>query len=259
MTIVVDKHLPEQVTQLLRDIEGALGDQLVGVIMFGSWSNGKADQDSDLDLAVIVADAAAEQNRQVVLRVLGASRVDQSTLSLSIESYMRIKEFLKLGDPFAWVVCAEGTILKDRSELLSELQLTCKAAHIRLESVTVSRYLRSKSRNHHELAMQAFQRFLSSIQLSVMAGAQAVATDRFGRTVGPDDLVALAAWENLKQALVKASANPPEIEKVEWLINAHKQVRKDNADFVGRELMDMVRDVGELWKKLLPRHGNSNE
>ena len=252
MTIAVNTGLPDNVNMLLRDIDAALGDQLVGVILFGSWCNGNAGKDSDIDLAVIVADTTAEQNRQAVLRSLRSSGIDPNTLSLSIESYLRIKEFLKLGDPFAWVVCTRGKILKDRSNLLLDLQNECRVSHTPLETNTISKYLQTKSRNHFDQAMQGFQQFLANIQLSVMAGAQAVATSGTNRTIEPDEVIALSDWDNLKRFLFSASVSQEDIHKIELLINAHKHVRMDSATFAGKELMDMVKDVGEFWKKRLP-------
>jgi hypothetical protein len=247
--------LPEPVRRFLRDLEGALGDRMVGVLLYGSWNSGKQNAASDLDLAVIVSDADAERSRQEIFRVLAACGVDRNTLSMSVESYMRIKEFLKLGDPFAWVVCSTGQIIKERDTLLTDLQKHCKGEAEPPDAAAVKGYLQNKSATHYVQAMQALNQFYSNIQLSLMAGAQAVAASQSKGAIKADKLVRLADWAHLKETLQESTATRREIESVEQLIMAHKQVRKADKDaneFPGKDLLDGVRAAGELWKRLLP-------
>jgi len=244
-------ELPAQVSQLLRDIDGALGDQFVGAILFGSWANARQEPDqSDIDLAVIVADVAVEHNRQVVFQVLGASSVERSKLSLSVESYLRLKDFLGRGDPFAWVVCTEGCILKERSALLSDLQTYCRSSQEGPDLATASSYLRDKSRTHYTLAIQAFQQFLANIQLSAMAGAQAVAVRQSTGGLTGGLLVRMARWEYLKETLGQVGATAQEIDDIEQLVNAHKLARTETEHFAGREAIELVRRAGKLWSRL---------
>lgn len=255
MTMSMMDKLPEPVRRFLRDLEGALGDRLVGVFVYGSWSAGKQGEASDLDLAVIVSDADAERSRQEIFRVLAACGVDRNALSLSVESYMRIKEFLKRGDPFAWVVCGTGRILKERGDLLADLQKHCRSEAEPLEASSVRGYLQNKSAMHYVQAMQLLNQFYSNIQLSLMAGAQAVAASRCKGTVKPDTLVRMADWAKLKAILQETAATRREIESVEQLIMAHKAVRKsdrDAEDFPGKELLDKLKVAGDLWRRLLP-------
>ena len=245
----------DAIADFLRNLDGALGERLVGAILFGSRSKGNAGADSDIDLAVIVADVDRERSRQEAFRVLGASGIDLRNIALSVESYMRLKEFLNLGDPFAWTVCGEGHILKDRNELLKELQQKCGSSAEKLDSQAVAQYLKGKSTNHYVQAMQALNQFYSNVQLSVMAGAQAVATHQSKKGVLPDNLMKMAEWQQLKGVLQEAGATRREIETVEQLIMAHKQAHKADQvadDFPGKELLARIRDVGELWKRLLP-------
>jgi hypothetical protein len=248
-------ELPGPVTQFLRDLDGALGDRLVGAILFGSRSNDRAEAESDLDLAIIVSDIDSDRSRQEAFRVLGMTGIDPKTLALSVETYMRLKEFLKLGDPFAWVVCSEGRILKERDALLSELQMQCRTSAEELDSAEVTRYLQGKSYTHYAQAMQALHQFLSNIQLSMMAGAQTVAAHLSKGKVKGSDLVAMVDWANLKSVLQETSATKREIETVEQLIMAHKHARNEDADFPAREMTTMIRTAGELWKRLLPPEG----
>lgn len=247
--------LPEPVRRFLRDLEGALGDRLVGIFLYGSWNSGNQGDSSDLDLVVIVSDADAERSRQEIFRVLAACGVDRNTVSMSVESYMRIKEFLKRGDPFAWVVCGTGKIIKERDDLLDDLQKNCKSETDPLETSAVRNYLQNKSTTHYVQAMQALNQFYSNMQLSLMAGAQAVAVDQHKNNVSPNRLIDIADWRILKDVLQEGGATRREIESIEQLIMAHKEVRKIDktaGEFPGRDLLDGVRVAGELWKRLLP-------
>lgn len=247
-------ELPVAFVKFLEDLDGALGDRLVGIILYGSWANGKKSPESDLDITAIVSDADAERSRQEIFRVLGTSEVDRNMLSLSVESYMRIKDFLKRGDPFAWVVCSSGIILRERNNLLTNLQKLCQSQKDALDSVAVEQYLQSKSTTHYMQAMQALNQFFSNIQLSQMASAQAVATRQNKGQISSGLLVKMADWEYLKEVLQEASATRREVESVEQLIMAHKAVRRadrEKLEYPGKELFEGVRTAGELWTRLL--------
>ena len=245
-------ELPSSVFQFLRDLEGALGDHFVGAILFGSWADGNPVADSDMDLAVIVSDLDREKSRQEVFRVLAHCGLDRNTLSLSVESYLRIKEFLGLGDPFAWVVLTEGKILKDRRAILSDLQQHCSSDHAQMEVAPVARYLQDKCGSHYAQAMQAFNQFLSNVQISVMAGAQATAAQRSQGRVTGADLADLADWGNLKSIMQETSATNREIEILEQLVLAHKNARSEE-EFPGKTIIDMMLAAADLWKRLLPQ------
>ena len=115
------------ITQLLQDLKGSLGAGLIGAILFGSHANGHGNENSDIDLAVVVADSNAEQNRRQAFRTLASITARNNNIALSVETYLRLKEYLKLGDPFAWAVCHDGKILTDTEKLLGELQTECHA------------------------------------------------------------------------------------------------------------------------------------
>lgn len=245
-------ELPQAVQQFIQDLDGALGDSLVGIVLFGSLARGAGKADSDIDLAVVVTDVDAERSRQEVFRVFGASGASPDAVALSVESYMRLKEFLKVGDPFAWVVCSEGIILKDRVELIAKLQLHCRSAEGTREVAPTVAYLEGKSRMHYAQAMQSFWQCLSNLQLCTMAAAQAVAVQHPKRDVPEKDLAGLGDWGRLKDTLQQTTATRREIEAAERLILAHKQARTNAAEYMGRDLVEALRTVGELWSRLLP-------
>lgn len=253
MTTKEKTKVPSAIVQFLRDLEGALGDRFVGAILFGSWANDEMTAESDLDLAVIVSDADGDQSRQEVFRVFGVSELDRNRVSLSVETYMRLKEFLNVGDPFAWVVCRDGRVLAERRDLLTDLQKQAKESTKELDASGVMKYLQGKSYTHYVQAVQAFQQFLSHLQLSVMAGAQAVSAHSNKGKISGSDLIVMSKWETLKSTLQATSATKREIETLEQLIMAHKNARRTGTEFPGKGVLDMIGATGELWKRLLPQ------
>jgi hypothetical protein len=252
MSIQTKLELPETVTQFLHDLNGALGEHLVGVVLFGSLARGSGKADSDIDLAVIVTDVDAERSRQEVFRTFGACGASPSSVALSVESYLRLKEFLRVGDPFAWVVCSEGNILKDRCDLLSRLQQQCRSANGDRKVAAIVGYLEDKSRMHYAQATQLFWQCLSNLQLCTMAAAQAAAVQSSKRDVSEKELAGLGDWVRLKEMLQQTSATRREVEAVERLILAHKQARTNAAEHLGKDLVDALRIAGELWARILP-------
>lgn len=244
-------ELPEALCDFLGDVKGAVGNSYVGSIIYGSIVTGAYTETSDIDVAVIVADLHGEPCRQQIFRTLAASSVDQTMVSLSVETYLRFKEYLHKGDPFAWVVCHGGAIHDERDNLLSGLQQQCRTLLDVPESQLVSDYLRSKSSNHYAQAMQAFHQCLSHLQLSVMAGAQACVSKQQGHALNKDNLIDLSKWTKLKQGLQQMGASRREVESAEQLIMAYKQVRKDSDHVIGHDILEKIQTMGNLWHRLL--------
>jgi predicted nucleotidyltransferase len=241
--------LPAEVSNFLRDAGGALADRLVGAIVFGSWAAGNPSEQSDLDLAIIVSDADAERSRQEVYHALRVSEVDHRKISLSIETYLRLKEFLKLGDPFAWVVCRAGVVVEDSKSLLRSLQQECTSRTETFNRQAVSAYLRRKGEYHCAQAMHSASQLLSSIQLSMMASAQAVVVSSSSDALGPDDLVRSADWPTVKAEVAKNTMGKEEIALIESLVMAHKAT-STKSEFLGRDLMESLDAAANLWRRL---------
>ena len=222
----MNQELPTSIVRFVKELDGVLGTDLIGVILFGSWASGQPTDSSDLDLAVVVSDSNADKARFEAFRVLDRSTLDRDLLSMSVESYLRIKEFLDLGDPFAWVVCSCGTILHDRNGLLEDLHNQCERRAGEPVSPGVVQYLHNKARTHHLQVMQAFRQFLSHCQLSVMAGAQAAAVQISQEPVSGSTLVAMTEWKTLTMRLAGSLSETDEQRATE-LILAHKQARQE--------------------------------
>ena len=243
-------ELPPPAAQLLKDLDGALGDKFVGAIVFGSWAEGSASARNEVDLAAIISDVDAELNRQAVFRVLRFHSIDPHVISLSVETYMRLKEFVEVGDPFAWVVCREGRIVHDRDGGLAGLQAECRNHTSGFDADAVRKYLEGKSSDHGAQAIQAMNQFLSHLQLSMMAAAQAVAVPAGQAPLSGTELVAMSDWANLKNVLEDFDATRDEIDMVENLIMANKRAGS-NETFPGKIALDQMQAANELWRRLL--------
>jgi predicted nucleotidyltransferase len=243
-------QLPQTITRFLQDLGGALGDRFVGAIVFGSWATGKASGGSDLDLAVIVADADAERSRREVFHALRVNEVDQRNVSLSVETYLRLKEFIALGDPFAWVVCRQGVVVHDERGRLAVLRHECSERAERFDRQVVAAYLKQKGENHLAHAMQGITQILSNIQLSMMAYAQAAMVSASPGKLAADELVQSADWEVLRTALSKTALSEDELAMVEQLVMAHKRARAKEG-FPGCDLASGLESASKAWRRIL--------
>lgn len=246
-------QLPPAVTRFLQDLGGALGNGFVGAIVFGSWANGKASGESDLDLAVIVADADAERSRREVFHALRVNEVDQRNVSLSVETYLRLKEFIALGDPFAWVVCRQGVVVYDERGRLAALRNECADRAERFDRQAVAAYLRQKGDNHLAHAMQGMTQILSNIQLSMMAYAQAAMVSASPGKLTADEVVQSADWGVVRTALSKTSLNEDELALVEQLVMAHKRARAKES-FPGCDLANGLEASSKSWRRILQQN-----
>ena len=251
-------ELPEAVAAFVRDTEGSLGANLVGVVLFGSYASGQENADSDIDLAVFIADSEAEQSREQVYHRFASAGLNRDAVSLSVETYGRLKDFLKAGDPFAWTVCHDGRILTERSALLSVLQTECQSGKNIPEPSSLVRYLQGKCSSHYDLAMHAFDQVLSNLQLSVMAGSQAAAAQMHGGKLSKAHLLSLSNWEELKGILIDLGANRREIHTLDKLVAAHKLARLDHPAFPGKEIVEGARSAGNLWRRLFAERRHSD-
>lgn len=249
----------EKLAPFLRDVDGALGADFLGAILFGSHASRKAHAESDVDLAVVVADLNADRSRNEVHRAFNESGLNPRDVALNVESYRRIKDFLRLGDPFAWTVITEGKILAERSGLLSRLKdESPQLLHASQTPAAVSQYLFGKCSSHYDLAMDAFRQFLSHAQISVMAGAQA-SVAKSQQKIAPQDLTKLSDWNYLKGLLVGLGATRQEIESAEALTLAHKKLRQPDGAALGKDILEKMQTVGELWRRLSSQHPDATK
>ena len=171
---------------------------------------------------------------------------------MNVETYLRVKRFLTVGDPFVWVIVHGGRILRERSQFLTTLHRQCveRDEQDMPDAAALSQYLMTKCMSEYDLAMQALQQALSHFQLSVVAGAEAAATKDSQGRLPAVDLLDLAEWEHLERSLLDLGAGADEISCLAALVSGPKVARVSSSSFPGSDIIENARVAGELWKRL---------
>ena len=240
---------PKYLSRFVTDLRAALANNLIGVILFGSRANGRAGEGSDYDIAVVVADVSLDQARILAERTVETCGLDRSKVALSVEGFLRIKQFLELGDPFVWVILRDGKIISDSSSLLKGLQSECRQPDRTFEATATASYLKNKCSLHYDQAMSALHEFFANQQLSVMAGAQASVLQHRNRLT-PVDIINVTQWPALRKELASNAVTPKELDQLERLVMAHKTMGKPDGDPATTEMFDAIQHAGRVWQRL---------
>jgi hypothetical protein len=240
-----------KMAELVRTLEGALGASLIGVVTYESPLCSEGNKEEDVGILVVLADTGLGEAREISLGVWGAHPDSRDSGVFNVESYLRMLEHIRVGDPSAWFVCCNGIVLSDRFGLLAEMQSTCRSKLQDVPPESLVAYLRQKSALHQRLADQTLRQFLLHLQILSLASAQAACIDTAGRVpLSMGDMVDLGFWEKTKNQLIKSGATRPEIEAVEQLLMASTQYRKNDANLPLQELMRKIHNADELWRRL---------
>ena len=81
--------------ELKEDLRDSLGDSLVGLILFGSRARGDYDNESDIDIAIIVQDLSRKVKNQILNKVAEIELkylMPISTIIFSEEEFDRLKK-----------------------------------------------------------------------------------------------------------------------------------------------------------------------
>jgi predicted nucleotidyltransferase len=229
--------LQERVRAFIVDLEGALGDSLIGAILFGSHARGAATPESDVDIACVVTETSLATALAIAHETLAQSELREDLVSLSVESYLRIKEQLVDGDPFARIVINHGRILTERNELLRHLQSTSVPP-----SDVTECHLERKAQAHFAEAMRAFHETLCQVQLCAMATFQRHAIGQKLATV-EEDLSTLCDPHQLEQLVTNAGFDRQIVHAFVALVGAHKHARSANHDYPGVDLLTLLYRV----------------
>lgn len=231
----------------LRELSGAVGDRIIGAILFGSHARKSSNDLSDIDIAIVVTDLNVEATQRAVVDLRARDEEQLSRISASVETYSRLKQFLEWGDPFAWVVCTDGVIVADSENLLDSLQKACREHPKNFERPQLRSYLWNKCSSHHQQALQALDTFFTNIQLSVMAGAQALAVQSNPDPIGSKNLVKWAEWSQLVQDIEERTSRA-EIGAMESLIDAKKQLRLDE-ESPFQQVFKLLNTTSTVWHR----------
>ena len=236
------EDIREPLARLTVDLRGSLGGAFVGMFLFGSHASGRPTAASDIDVALIVADAGALEANRVAQETLSRSILRGEPVSLSVETYSRFKYLLESGDPFAWVICLEGVVLSDPSGLLVALKSQAIDGEIPVARERVLTHLEQKAREHGQKAVERLYDALCEAQLASMAAAQHAALAALPSLVHHMDVVCSSSWPWLEEHI------PPgtDPESLRTLSVAHKRARIHDHTYPGRELVAMLEKIG-VW------------
>jgi predicted nucleotidyltransferase len=90
---LTDKEI-EALKKLKSSLKGFLGDRLVKFVLYGSRAKGDYDQESDIDIAIVVKGLSRELKNQILDKVAGIEFVyltPLSTFVLSEEEFEHLK------------------------------------------------------------------------------------------------------------------------------------------------------------------------
>jgi predicted nucleotidyltransferase len=105
--------------ECINDLEGALGDELLGLMLFGSWARGEAKEDSDIDVLVVLRSLKGMKARSAVYRAV-ARRVGRAVTLIDVRADELFKEELEL-TPLLLNALVDGVVIYDRTGKLGEL------------------------------------------------------------------------------------------------------------------------------------------
>jgi predicted nucleotidyltransferase len=113
----------EAIVQKLREctseLEKLLGDELVGLVLFGSWARGEAREDSDVDVFVVLKSLRGVEARAAVYKVVSRS-VGRAVTLVDARADELFKDELEL-TPLLLNILVDGIVVYDRTGRLAEL------------------------------------------------------------------------------------------------------------------------------------------
>lgn len=113
----------EDITQRLeesaRDLERLLGEEFLGLMLFGSWARGEAREDSDVDVFVVLKSLRGVKSRSAIYSVL-SSRVGRAVTLIDVRADELFREELEL-TPLLLNILVDGIVIHDKTGKLGEL------------------------------------------------------------------------------------------------------------------------------------------
>lgn len=111
MTGEQDRRVRRAAEELVRRLQTLLGGELLEVRLYGSWARGQAEQDSDVDLAIVVRQADSLTWERVHRVAAQLSLEHDLVLSVNLLSQEEWEELLRLRTLYARRLQEEGVLL----------------------------------------------------------------------------------------------------------------------------------------------------
>jgi hypothetical protein len=113
------EEIVERLRKCASELEKMLGDEFLGLVLFGSWARGEAREDSDVDVFVVLKSLKGLEARAAVYRVVsrGVGRAVTLVDARADELFGRELELT----PLLLNILVDGIVVYDRTGKLAEL------------------------------------------------------------------------------------------------------------------------------------------
>ena len=225
-------------------VYAAVGESLLGAVLFGSVARGTDTATSDVDVLFVLPESQAESTADSITRLARqASR--QYRIAVSSDTVDRLQHFVDVGDPFVRTIFGQGEILRDTNGLLSALHARCHDPNGLPDVKDAAQYLHAKALFHHRRVYEQLYELLGDLQLSLMARFQALSLLANSEPT-PDSFFRVSTWDGAKASLGDGVLDEESCAVAQLLIEAHKKASEVQLFSEFRQCFSTVAEKLEL-------------
>ena len=117
--VVKLEDVVKRLTVCTCDLERFLGDEFLGLMLFGSWARGEAEESSDVDVFIVLRSLRGFEARSAIYSVL-AKCVKRALTLIDVRADELFREELEL-TPLLLNILVDGIVIYDKTGKLGEL------------------------------------------------------------------------------------------------------------------------------------------